>query len=184
MNFDPRRFNTGAVYNRPKSRFRLSGHVEAYMFDAKKVPTFDDYLRLRQRNELEKFVLWKDKGDNLVVNAGLARIILLLNAGSTTAFGSCGVGSGTNNPAPTDTDLQTAITRITVTNITQSANVGYWNTFFSSAVGNGTWNETGLFDTNTLGSGTMLCRKLFSSSFPKTSLNTATIAWQLTVTAV
>lgn len=174
----------GHIYRRPRARFAISGRVEACMYDAKKVPTFEDYLRLRNLGELDKYVVWKDKGENLVVNAGLARIILLLNGSSTTSFASCGVGSGTNTPAATDTDLQTAITRISVTNITQSANVGYWNTFFASSVGNGTWNESGLFDTNTLGSGTMLCHKLFSSSFPKTSLNTATVAWQLTVTAV
>ena len=175
--FDPRR--NRVVYT-PRSRFSLTGRVEAFLFDAKKVPTFEDYLKLRQRNELDQYVVWKNICKNLVVNAGLAQIIALLQGTSTTAFPSCGVGSGTNVPAPTDTDLQTPITRISVTQLSQSANLGYWNTFFSGAVGNGTWNETGLFSTNTLASGIMLARLLFSSSFAKTSANTGTIAWQIT----
>jgi hypothetical protein len=184
MEFNPRRFNTGSFRAPAKAPILLKGHVQAYIWDKKQVPTFADYLRIQRRNELDKYAVWKDKGDNLIVNPGLGQIIALLLGSSTISFPSCGVGSGTNTPTPTDSDLQTPITRISVTQLSPSANIGYWNTFFAGSVGNGTWNETGLFSTNTLASGIMLCRKLFGSSFVKTSSNTGTVAWTITATAV
>lgn len=168
----------------PKNRFKLTGRVEAHIFNKYEVPTFEKYLELKNKKKLDLFAVWKDKGDNLVVNQGLANLILLLNGSGGVSFPSNGVGSGTATPTPTDSDLQTPITRISVTQIGQSANVGYWNTFYAGSVGNGTWNETGLFSTNTLASGLMLCRKLFGSSFVKTSSNTGTVAWTITATAV
>lgn len=170
-------------YTPRRSGFRLTGHVESHIFKKYEVPTFEHYLKLKQRKELDLYAVWKDKRDNLVVNAGLNNVILLLNGGAGVSFPSCGVGSGTALVAPTDTDLTTPIIRISVTQIGQAANVGYWNTFFAGSVGNGTWNETGLFSTNTPASGVMLAHLLFGSSFVKTSSNTGTVAWTITASA-
>lgn len=182
----------GHAYNKVKSTFRISGTVTLYSFPAEIIPTYHDYLLIGEGKAFPSVHRarciengWiKEEDKNLVVNAGLNQIVLLLNGGSATNFQSCGVGSGTSTVLATDTDLTTPITRISVTAIYQSANVGHWDTFFNSTTGTGTWGEAGLFSTNTLASGIMLCKKLFTSTFPKTTSNTSTVAWTLTVTAV
>lgn len=123
----------------------------------------------------------KDESDNLVVNVGLSQIILLLNGGSSAFFAFAGVGSGLSAVMSGDTDLTTPIVRLAVTSISQSSNVGTWSTFFPINIGNGTWNEAALF--TLISGGIMLCKKLLGP-FTKTSGITATLSWNITVTAV
>jgi hypothetical protein len=172
-----------------KSLFRITGKVTVYSYPADKIKSYHDHVLIGEGWAFPSVHYarcmengWiKDIGDILVVNAGLNQIILLLNGGSTTSFGFCGVGSDGTIVTPTDTDLNTPITRIAVTYIYQSANVGHWDTFFNAATGNGTWLETCL--ASALSGGIMLCRKVITS-FVKSSSNTGTISWQITVTAV
>lgn len=126
--------------------------------------------------------LLKDEGHNLAVDAGLARLIQYIIDTSDVGFTHNSVGSGTNTPASTDTDLQTPIQRITVTNRYSSGLDAKFDTFWASADGNGTWNETGLHDAAS--AGTMLCRRKFGSSFAKSTANTALVAWTITFAAV
>lgn len=173
-----------------ESKFKLTGRAIAYAYPGDTIPTWHDHCLIGGSLFVFPSVHYavckengwiKDESDNLVVNAGLAQIILLLNGGSTTSFGFCGVGSGSSTVLPGDTDLTTPIVRLAVTSIGQSANVGSWATFFPMGSGTGTWNESGLF--SLVSAGIMLCKKLIGP-FSKTALITATIAWQITVTAV
>lgn len=167
---------------RRKSQIKITGNVNILGFDAKKVKTFDDYLRLKKLGQLEKHTIYKDLGDNLVVNAGLNQIIALIIGSNTTSWGYCGVGSSSTAVTATDTDLNTPIARIAVTSPYQVSNVGHFDTFFSVSQGNGTWNESGIFTASS--GGIMLCHKVLGSSFVKSSSNTANVSWQITLTAV
>ncbi|MDG6918986.1 MAG: hypothetical protein JRN62_06070 [Nitrososphaerota archaeon] len=60
-----------------------------------------------------------------------------------------------------------------------SPNVAVWDTFFGTTACNGTWNESGLF--TALTGGTMGSHALFSSSFSKSSSNTAVVEWKWTL---
>lgn len=174
---------------RNHAKIKITGRVVVYSYPKNIIKSYHDhiligegwafpsvhYARCKQNGWIT------DEGDNLVVNAGLNQLILLLNGSSTTSFGFCGVGSGTTAVAATDTDLTTPIVRIAVTNIYQNANIGHWDTFFNAATGNGNWNETCL--ASAVSAGIILCKKIITL-FPKTTSNTGTVAWSITVTAV
>ena len=156
----------------------MTGNVLIYEFPADY--TYDDIQKL---TPLEKSHFIKDRGDNLVVDVGLAQIADLMIATNTNSFAYCCVGSGTNTPAAGNTNLQTIIsTGIAVTNRYRSGSVAYFDTFFSTSANNGTWNETSL---STTSAGTvMLCRRVFASPFTKSSSNTALVAWTITLASV
>lgn len=174
---------------RSHAKFKITGKVTIYKYPSNIIKSYHDHILIGEsrafpcvhyaRCKERGWII--DEGDNLIVNAGLNQLILLLNGSSTTAFTFCGVGSGNIVVAPTDIDLTTPIVRIAVTTPYQNANVGHWDTFFNSATGNGTWMETALF--SAISAGIMLCKKLITS-FPKTTSNTATVAWTITVTAI
>ena len=161
-----------------KAKFSMKGNVELYEF-----PIDYTYAKIQKLTPLEKKSYLIDKGDNLVVDAGLAQIIDLMIATDTSSFTHCRVGSGTNTPAAADTDMQTIIgSGVTVTNRYKSGLVGYFDTFFSTTSNNGTWAETGLANASTAGD--LLCRRKFSSYFVKATTNTALVAWSITLSAV
>src|SRR3990167_4216920 len=111
-----------------RAKFALKGNVELYEFPSNF--NYNDYLALKKHGEHTKYL--KDRGDNLVVDAGLAQIVDLMVGTDTSSFTHCRVGSGTNTPAAGDTDMQTIIdTGITVTNRYKSGLVAYFDTFFS-----------------------------------------------------
>ena len=161
-----------------KAKFALKGNVELYEFPENF--TYQDYQVLKKHNEHGKYLI--DKGDNLVVDAGLSQIVDLMVGTDTSSFTHCRVGSGTNTPAAGNTDMQTIIdTGITVTNRYRSGAVAYFDTFFSTSANNGSWEETGIANAST--GSDLLCRRKFSSTFTKASTNTALIAWSITLSA-
>ncbi len=162
----------------PQAKFALKGNVELYELPSHY--TYQDYLALKKNNEHIKFL--KDKGDNLVVDAGLAQIVDLMIGTDTSSFTHCRVGSGTNTPAAGNTDMQTIIgSGVTVTNRYRSGSVAYYDTFFPTSSNNGSWEETGIANAST--GSDLLCRRKFSSTFTKTSSNTALVAWSITLSA-
>ena len=160
------------------AKFQLKGNVKLYEF-----PPDYTYEYIKTLTENEKAPFLKDRGDNLVVDVGLAQIVDLMIATNTNSFTHCVVGSGTDTPAAGDVNMQTIIdTGIVVTNRYKSGGVGYFDTFFSTTANNGTWTETGI---STTSAGTiLLCRRKFSSSFVKDTTNTALVAWSITLAAV
>ena len=162
----------------PDAKFVLKGNVELYEFPSSF--TYDDYLELRRTGDHKRYI--KDKGENLVVDTGLAQIVDLMIGTDTNSFTHCRVGSGTNTPAAGDTDMQTIIgSGVTITNRYRSGSVAYYDTFFSTSSNNGTWAETGIANAST--GSDLLCRRKFSSTFAKTTSNTAVVAWSITLSA-
>jgi len=161
-----------------KAQFQLTGNVKIYSHPADF--TYEDFKKLTEKEKEECLVF---AGDNLVVNAGLNQIVALLIATNTNSITYCGVGSNSTAVTAADTDLNTAIgSRLAITNrYAGTTGVGHFDTFYSSSSNNGTWLETGLFDASS--SGNMICRKIISS-FVKSSTNTATVAWTLTLSAI
>ncbi len=156
----------------------MTGNVKLYEF-----PSDYTYDYIKTLTDDEKLPFLKDRGDNLVVDVGMAQIVDLMIATNTDSFGYCVVGSGTNTPASGDTNMQTIIdTGIAVTNRYRAGSVGYFDTFFSTTANNGSWEETGI---STTSAGTiLLCRRKFSATFTKSTANTALVAWTITLAAV
>lgn len=161
------------------SRLALHGEVLVTGFKADYVKTFDDYLSERKRRQGR---IYSDFGDNLIVDAGSAQIGNLCIGANTNSFTHNGVGSSTTAVAAGQTDLQTSIARLAVTSRYQVSNASHFDTFWDSATGNGTWNETGIF--TAISGGTMGSRKVLGSPFTKSTSNTATVAWTWTFTPV
>jgi len=169
-----------------KTKLTLNGHVDLYSFP--KDFTYEDYQRLTIRQRDQYF---EDAGDNKIVDVGLNFILDFLiqegPAAPPTGPTHCSVGSGTNAPAAGDTGLQTEIltggVRIAITTFFKSSLTANLDTFFTSADGNGPWEETGLHNAAT-GSSTIYCRKRFSSTFTKDTSKTALVAWSITVASL
>lgn len=161
-----------------KTSSNLKTNVKLYSFPANF--TYEDVKRLRENGELEKYLV--DEGKNLVVDAGLQQIIDLMVGKNTTSFTHCSTGSGTNTPAAGDTDLQTSLGRVAISERYRSGLSAAFDTFFVAGDNNGSWNETGIH--TAASGGTMLCRRKFGATFTKASTNTALIQWTVTLAAV
>ena len=106
----------------------------------------------------------------------LANILIGATSGQLTHIG---VGSCTSSPLVTDTDLVSNIgTRHIYTDRFRGSNVDTLSTFFGNSENNGTWNETGIF---TGASGTLFCRSTFAAPITKSSTNTQTIDFDITI---
>jgi hypothetical protein len=160
-----------------KSALSLRGDVLVRGFNAQYVRTFQDSLSARKARQ---GLIYEDKGRNLIVNNGSNLIAQLCTGSSTAYFTYCAVGSGTNAVTAGDSTLQTELGRVAVIAAYAVSNMAHFDTFFSIGQGNGTWNETGIF--NASSNGTMGSRKLLSSSFSKSGANTATVSWSWTFT--
>ncbi len=91
------------------------------------------------------------------------------------------VGTGTNVPATTDTQLQTENARKQVTSRTSSTVVGAISTTFNAGeVPNSTIRELGLWidASGTANSGTLLART--ADNFVVTALDTVFVDWRIT----
>jgi len=116
---------------------------------------------------------------DVFVNNGkywMGDILIGANSGQITHIG---VGGCTSTPIVTDTDLISNIgTRHLYTDRFRATNIDTISVFFASSENNGTWNETGLF---TGASGILFCRSTFTSPVTKTSANTQTIDFDITI---
>jgi hypothetical protein len=173
-----------------EERLRPSGKVSVLILDAKKVPTWESFEALvGKRRRLDAKLMQElvdgriaqswSRQKNLIVNSGLTALAgeLTNQSGAPFILNYCAVGSGTTAPASTDTTLTTEIGRVLVTApYVVSPNYAVWDSFFGSGACNGTWNESGLLTASS--GGTLGCHALFSSSFPKSSSNTAVVEWK------
>jgi len=121
-------------------------------------------------------ILSSEEYCNLIVNAGLTRVALLLNGNSSTYFRALAVGTGTTGAANGDTALETEVTRsaATLTNGTYTSVFEY--TFSFGGVYAIT--EAGIFDSATVSGSTMLARTTFAAKNVSTVIDlivTATI---------
>lgn len=124
--------------------------------------------------------------ENLVVTAGKQGFAKIINSesGFSGVPNYCAVGTGTNTPAVTDTQLQTELAREVLTPGTTSTRIGAevdFEFYFGPTEANGNIKEVGVFvdGTATANSGTLFDRTLVDIT--KTSDNSLTIAFALTV---
>ena len=116
--------------------------------------------------------------DNLVVTAGKGYVASRMKDASATAMSHMAIGSGTTNPAASDTALETELGRVALTSTTVSSAVVTYVATFAACTGTGAVTEAGIL--NASSSGTLLCRTEFSV-VNKGSSDSMTITWTVTV---
>lgn len=127
------------------------------------------------------------EGHNLAVDTGLYAIAERLSGVEANNSGTityCALGTGTNAPAAGNTTLQTELFRKAVSVRSSSDNIARFRSFFSTDEANDTLKEVGLFGedaTASADSGTLFCR--LSIDKTKTSSETLTLDWQITITS-
>ncbi len=94
------------------------------------------------------------------------------------------VGSGTTAPASTDVQLESEFARKTA-DVAVDGSVVRASTYFTFPEAIGTISELGLFAnaTDTANSGTLLARVALASPVTKTSADTLTVAWTISIAA-
>jgi hypothetical protein len=123
--------------------------------------------------------------DNMFVTAGKASLADALRGTTSNNQGIityCAVGTSTQAPDLTDTDLVAETFRKTISVREVAANVATFSTFFTTTEANGTLREAGLFgdDASAIpGSGTLFCRAAINRT--KTTGDTLTIQWSVTI---
>ena len=115
---------------------------------------------------------------NLVVDAGLDYIASRMKDATETAMTPMAIGSGTTDPAPADTALQTSLGRVALTSTTVTDNSVEYVATFAAGTGTGAVTEAGIF--NASSGGTMLCRTEFAV-INKAAGDSMTITWTVTV---
>lgn len=123
---------------------------------------------------------------NLIVSStgGYGRNIIIRQLASDTTYqigiDSAKIGTGTNTPADSDTDLQSAVlSNIQVANSVISNNVVVFTFYITDAqLANGTYNEFGLFC-----DGRLFARSIISPALVKGSNQNLTVDYTLTITS-
>jgi hypothetical protein len=115
---------------------------------------------------------------NLVVDTGLDYIASRMKDTSATAMSHMAIGSGTTDPAPADTALETSLGRVALTSTTVTGNSVEYVATFGAGTGTGAVTEAGIF--NASSGGTMLCRTEFAV-INKAAGDSMTITWTVTV---
>lgn len=164
------------------SNLKLKGSVEARVYDARYIQTWKDYLIAENRGLLDKVTVWKDVGPNRVVDVGIGLVINYIIGASVVYPSHCQNGTGNTAVTATDTGLQTPTgSRLALSRKYKSGLSVKFDTFFGKNDSNATWAETALF--NDISAGTMLSRKIYASTFVKSTSNTATVAWTWTLSS-
>ena len=162
-----------------KAQFKINGNVKIYSFPSDKFPTYES-IRCISNDGLEQYK--QVDGDNMVVNNGLDVIKNYLIGSATTALLYTGVGSSTTAVTSSDTDLITAIgSRMGIqTNYSAGVGIAKFDSFYTASDNNGSWNEAII--STSLSGNNAFARKILSSTFVKSSSNTALLNWTITVT--
>lgn len=116
--------------------------------------------------------------NNIVVTAGKGYVASRMKDATATAMSHMAIGSGTTNPAASDTALETELGRVALTSTAVSSNVVTYTATFAAGTGTGAVTEAGIL--NASSSGTLLCRTEFSV-VNKGSSDSMTITWTVTV---
>ena len=128
---------------------------------------------------------------NLVVSGtSTGRNLICQRLGGTNTYTlnvtHADIGTGTNTPQNSDTQLQTPTVRGALTAAIISSNVVTLQFFFSdSALANGTYTEFGSFvdGTGTVSTGKLFNRALFGSAYVKATGQDTTVEVELTINA-
>jgi len=123
--------------------------------------------------------------ENVFTTAGKNSIASRLKGTTTNNEGIityCALGTGSTAPTAADTDMEDEIERKEVSVRSVLNNVATFQTYFTTAEGNGTLREAGLFGnaaTDTADSGTMFCHTAINRT--KTANDTLTLTWTVTI---
>lgn len=151
--------------------------------DSTAVPT--GMIRIVLRDGKTGKIKHEELVKNLFVTAGKVSIATHLRGVTSDNQGQityCALGTSSVAPAAGDTDLVTEIARKPVSVRSSAANVATFQTFFTTAEGNGVLREAGLFgdDASSIpGSGTLFCRAAINRT--KSSADTLTLSWAVTI---
>lgn len=91
------------------------------------------------------------------------------------------LGTGTNAPATSDTQLQTETYRNDIASKSNVANIAYATAFFNAAETTGTYREAGIVVDGTASANTGVLVSHVSINITKTSSQTMTLEWTLTI---
>lgn len=116
--------------------------------------------------------------DNLVVTAGKGYVASRMKDASATAMSHMAIGSGTTNPAASDTAPETQLGRVSLTSTSVSGAVVTYVATFAAGTGTGAVTEAAIL--NASSGGTMLCRTEFNV-VNKGSSDSMTVTWTVTV---
>lgn len=92
------------------------------------------------------------------------------------------VGTSTQAPANGDTALIASTYRNAIASRTNAANIGYATAFFGATETSGTFREAGIFCDGTATAGTGILLSRVAINITKTTSETLTIDWTLTIT--
>ena len=138
----------------------------------------DDALKMKGRLQIHLNDELVQEVDNLVVTAGKGYVASRMKDASATAMSHMGIGSGTTNPAASDTALETQLGRVALTSTSVSGAVVTYAATFAAGTGTGAVTEAAIL--NASSGGTMLCRTEFGV-VTKGSSDSMTITWTVTV---
>ena len=122
--------------------------------------------------------------DNIIPVSGRTLIANNLTSVSPTnaiRLNKSALGTGTNAPANSDTQLQTETYRNDLASRTNAANIAYATAFFNATETTGTYREAGIFSdgTGAANSGVLFSR--VAINITKTNTQTLTLDWVLTI---
>lgn len=171
------------VYIITKAKLETAEHFALQAKINKLIAEGKDALNfIRELNSIcrtEKFVY-----ENIIPTVGRTLIANNLFNASPTNLMLCKyaeVGTGTNTPANGDTALQTSTYRNAIASRTNSSNVGYATAFYSATETTGTYREAGIFCDGTASAGTGVLLSRVAINITKSSSETLTIDWTLTI---
>lgn len=100
---------------------------------------------------------------------------------NTMLFNKAVLGSGTNTPATTDTQLQTETYRNNIASKSNVANIAYATAFFNATETTGTYREAGIVVDGTASANTGVLVSRVAINITKSSSQTLTLEWTLTI---
>lgn len=92
------------------------------------------------------------------------------------------LGTGTSTPATTDTQLQTEVYRNNLASKSNVANLAYCTAFFNATETSGIYSEAGIVVDGTASANTGVLVSRVAINITKTTSQTLTLEWTLTVT--
>ena len=115
---------------------------------------------------------------NLVVQSGKEFIAKRMIGTSVGTMSYLAIGTGTNTPINTDIILQHEVVRSPLQSASVSANTVTYVSYFAPGAGTGAITEAGIFNSDTVDQGSMLCRTVFPV-VNKEAGDTLTITWNV-----
>lgn len=122
--------------------------------------------------------------DNIIPLVGRTMIANNLTAGvpdNAMRLNKAAVGSGTNAPANSDTQLQTEVYRNDLASRSNVNNIAYATAYFNTTEVTGTFREAGIFSNGSAGANTGVLVSRVAINITKTNTQTLTLEWALTI---